>query len=168
MRSNPISFGDPLGLKRVFTVYVDQPGSGGDNDTYEVGLGGVDVGHTFIELTDTDTGEKISRGFYPSTGVNPLRGIIQVPGTVINDGGHKFDVKKEYILTPTQYDNAKRLITKDALNPPQYNLNTFNCTDWTEKISSAAGQTIPDTRGKWPGGQGSNPGQLGEILRTLP
>jgi hypothetical protein len=51
--------------------------------------------------------------------------------------------------------------------PGTFDLNTNNCTDATIKAGSAAGISVPDTTGKWPGGGGSNPGDLGEDLRLL-
>ena len=165
VHNNAINWVDPWGLEKIMIVYVDQPGSGGDRDTYERAPDGeIDVGHTFVSVQDTDTGTIVTLGFYPVGSVNPFYNR-QVSGVVQSDRGHCYEVKKEFILTDAQYTAAKNQMRNALLNPPTYNLNTFNCTDWVEAVARTAGQNIPDTHGFWPGGEGSNPGDLGEELR---
>lgn len=162
--NDPINWVDSLGLKKTLTIYVDQPGKGEDDDAYEINGGSVDVGHTFGSLEDTDTGEKTTKGFYPSNPVNPFTNK-KVAGEIRDDSNHPYDVKKEFELTDEQYESAKNKIKADMKKPPEYDLDKKNCTDWGEDIAESGGQKIPDTKGKWPGGGGSNPGQLGEELR---
>jgi RHS repeat-associated protein len=144
--ANPINFTDPNGLEKKLTIYVDQLGKGGDNDTYKLNGFNVDVGHTFVQIEDTDTGEKSTRGFYPSESVNPIVGEIEVKGTLKNDTGHDWDVKKEFKLTDEPYKAVKQKIEKDEKNPGNYNLDSRNCTNWTEEVTKEGGQNIPDTK----------------------
>jgi hypothetical protein len=88
-----------------------------------------------------------------------------VPGEVRDDSKHSWNLKKEFQITDKQYDAVKKSVEKDEKKPPQYDLNTNNCTDWVEQKAATGGVTLPDTQGSWPGGGGSNPGQLGEELK---
>jgi uncharacterized membrane protein YgcG len=123
----------------------------------------IDVGHTFIEIRDTDTGETTGkRGFYPDGGVSPNQ--PKAPGVVANDENHAYDVKKEYTLTDEQYENGKKKVSDDQNNRPGYDLNDHNCTDWALDVAKAAGQDVETKEGEWTGGGGHNPGDLGEDL----
>ncbi len=171
-RRNPLNYIDPTGYQShprwILTIYVDQPGSGGDRDTYE-DFFDPDPGHTFVELRDTQTGESIVRGFHPSQSVNPF-GTITALGDVREDSKYlpDVDVKTDFPLTEEQYKKAKAFIEETEKNPGVYNLNTNNCTDFGICVAREAGQYLPDTQGKWPGGgKGSNPGDLGEDLRII-
>ncbi|MDE0471460.1 MAG: hypothetical protein OXH57_05925 [Ekhidna sp.] len=42
-----------------------------------------------------------------------------------------------------------------------------NCTDFGIQYSKQAGIKLKDSYGSWPGGSGSNPGNLGEDIRKL-
>ncbi|GIV45022.1 MAG: hypothetical protein KatS3mg035_2145 [Bacteroidia bacterium] len=153
-----------LGYK--ITIHVDQPGSGGDRDTYEMDGLGFDVGHTFITLekiNEDGTVTYLTFGFYPKTNVSPLTGDIEVEGIIMNDKGHKYDVSKSFDLTKEQFEAVLGYLKK--IEGKKYNLNKFNCTDFALECSKASGNPLPDTQGEWPGGGGSNPGDLGEDLR---
>lgn len=50
----------------------------------------------------------------------------------------------------------------------QYNLNTNNCSDFAQQIASLGGLSLPNTNGSWPGGSGTNPGNLGQDVRAMP
>lgn len=49
----------------------------------------------------------------------------------------------------------------------KYNLNTNNCADFSIQMRNLAGLNLPDTFGTWPGGGGSNPGQLGQVIKGM-
>ena len=154
-----------------FTIFVDQPGVGGDRDNNEgvpfVGSG-IDVGHTFIQIIvkkEDGSTSSITMGFYPGDGetINPV--IPNVTGSLENDGGHIYDVKYTTEIDKTKASNvldyANETVTKDT----RYDLNNFNCTDFGLESAKKAGIDLPDTQGSWTGGGGSNPGDLGEDIR---
>jgi len=159
------------------THYIDQPGSGGDRDTWEGWPTDPDVGHTFIKLTQVnEDGSQIERivGFYPDSSVdldNP-EGL----GAFVDDDGHEYDVSIGFTLDANQFQ-----ATLDYLNGKDgamYILNSQNCTDVGLGCASASGSPLPDTEGTWgganimgyriPEGRGSNPGDAGEDIRALP
>ena len=161
VENNPLNWFDLFGLEKYLDIYVDQPGKGGDLDTYEMGIG-LDTGHAFLGARDTDIGSNKVQGFYPDANVNPLTGKIDVPGKLRNDSDHGYDVMKSYLLSDIEY---QRLIDFMNQAAPRYNLNNYNCVNYVVKGAASAGRKIPDPQGEWPGGKGSNPGQLGQQLR---
>ena len=157
------------------TVYVDQPGSGGDRDAWETDfLNGetVDVGHTFIKLTKiNEDGTQVEKivGFYPSATVDLDH--PEIKGEFHDDNGHQYDVAKTFAVSEGQFTAA--INTLNSMDGANYNLNTKNCTDAGIGCVNAAGQGVKDTQGTWGmvgvgSGGGSNPGDLGEDLRVLP
>lgn len=158
--------------KHELFVHVDQPGVGGDRDTYEGNpLAGVDVGHTFVRLVKTNKdGSKVEKtmGFYPSKPVNPITGVIEVPGELNDDTGHQFEVVANKELKYDNFFAALKYVEANGFN--KYNLETYNCTDFAIGVAGAAGWNITTKKGCWPIGLttqqcGHNPGDLGEDLR---
>ena len=49
-----------------------------------------------------------------------------------------------------------------------YKLTNYNCTDFGIGAAEAAGLHLPDSYGSWGIGDGSNPGTLGQNMRTMP
>jgi RHS repeat-associated protein len=162
--NNPLIYVDLTGLEKFLVVYVRQP-EPGKSTAYTVDTRGrVDAGHAFVGLKDTDAKTESKHGFYPKTGVIP--GVQpDAKGQVRDDSNASWTVSKEYEITDEQYSAVKESIEGDIANPPDYNLDTFNCTDWVEDKAANAGVTLPNTKDTWPGGSGSTPGQLGEELK---
>jgi hypothetical protein len=153
---------DGTGARFLVIIHVDQPGDGGDRDTYEITGGGIDVGHTFISVIDGDTGDAMTVGFYPEEPVSPID--PEADGQLVDDSGHSWDVQHEYPLTEEQYEELLDLIEEAKKDPPEYDLNDNNCVDWAIDLLDQLGLDVPDTEGSWPGGGGSNTGDLGEDL----
>lgn len=158
----------------IVIIHVDQPGEGGDRDPYE-GNGitsSVDVGHTFIEVVNGETGETTTVGLYPANrtgesgdGVGPWD--PEDPGIIRDDSDHPWDVRHEIEITEEQYKEIMEQINEDRLNPPEYDLNDCNCTDYVLDLLDEVGIVIESEEGTWPGGGGHNPGDLGEDLDDL-
>ena len=152
----------------VVIIYVDQPGEGGDRQPYE-GNGitsPVDVGHTFIEVINGETDESVTVGLYPDgdngDGVSPLD--PEDPGIILDDSDHPWDVKAKFEITEEQYKELVEQIEKDRKDPPDYDLNDCNCTDYVLDLLNDIGINIESEEGTWPLGGGHNPGDLGEDL----
>lgn len=147
-------------------IFVDQPGKGGDQDSWEYTGEKFDVGHTYMRLVRRNeagivTAESVI-GFYPRTNINPMLGRNVAPGTVQADDGGPFDVK--YTLPLTEDNFFKVLDYVEANANRTYDLRTYNCTDFVIEALAAGGQSLPDNLGHWPGGSGSNPGRFGADL----
>jgi hypothetical protein len=129
-----------------FILYVDSPVPGQatiiTNDD--------DIGHTFWEISiDPCIKSKLTPsaqnyvnqpfGYYPNGYDNKslfqayLTGTTSsyiVPGTLNNDSGHHWDVKKTYSLNSLSDVQTKAGYTSFlANNPGTYNLNNWNCTN---------------------------------------
>ena len=177
-----------IGVTYQMTLYVDQPGIGGDRDTYEPkdprAIFGRDAGHTFLSLKKTNEDGSVTEktfGWYPGTkedhgGVDIRDGNAKdrrgnKTGSFQDDSEHKYDVSKTYNLSQENFINLLvEVVRKDG---ETFNLNTNNCTDVALKILQQAGIKINATKGKWEFygfsvGGGNNPGDLGEDLRKDP
>ena len=145
----------------VVIIYVDQPGEGGDRDVNE----GTDVGHTFIEVINGETGESTTVGLYPDEPVRPWD--TEVDGEIRDDSDHPWDVRAEIEITEEQYNEIMEQIEEDRQNPPDYDLNDCNCTDYVLDLLEEVGIDIETDPADYPfpfGGDGRNPGNLGEDL----
>jgi len=148
-------FNADIGAK--LTVYVLQPVPN-SNATHS----GTSVGHAFISIQQGNHIMVI--GFYPvSNWITPL--------TPSGTGIYGNDSKAYYNVSITKNINSGRL--QNILNyiynnqDATYNLNTYNCADFAIDIGNLAGLNLPDSVGEWPGGEGSNPGVLGQYIRNM-
>jgi RHS repeat-associated protein len=160
--NNPLKFVDPDGAEKRLVVYIQQPVLGKPTVWVRQGFT-ANVGHSFIGLKDTDAKTETKRGFYPSKPTDPTSPTV--PGVVKDNADHSWSVKKEFVISDQQYDKLNQSVANDTKNPPEYDLNTNNCTDWVNHKAGEVGVTLPDPQGTWPGGQGSNPGMEGQALR---
>ena len=102
-------------------------------------------------------------GFYPQGGVQP--GINpNSAGVFLNDSNHPYDVSITQNINASQMGQLLNFITSTNQN---YNLNSFNCTDFALGASSQCNLNLADAQGSWPFGGGSNPGDLGQDLRGM-
>ena len=83
---------------------------------------------------------------------------------LVDNAGHDFDVSASVNISSSQLTNLYNGILSSHAS---YNLNTFNCTDFGIKMGNLLSMGIPDTNGTWPGGGGSNPGNLGQDIRNM-
>ena len=158
------------------TVCVDQPTpgartswlftTGGITGTIDAG-NPVNVGHTFLTLTETYAGTTISRniGFYPSTIVYPPSNLA-APGQFNDDETHTYNISGSFSLNNAQFFQILNFISSANNSSFIYNLNSNNCTTFVLNALAQAGINLPRTFGTWPGGTGDDPGDLGEDIRT--
>jgi hypothetical protein len=150
-----------LSKSASLTIYVDQPVSN-SSDTWTWDGDRPDVGHTFLTITQGEYTR--SFGFYPDGGVTPKFSPSN-SSVLKDDSDHSYDVSIQLSISSTQLTSIYSDITSANST---YNLNAYNCADFAFDISSSGGLTLPDTYGSWPGGGGSNPGNLGEDIRSMP
>ena len=165
-------------VSSTFTVFVDQPGSGGDRDPFELVNDEIDVGHAFwkyeVSYPEHVLRQEVSffanktMGYYPATSVKPLSpsaaGCLVIP-----DDSHldAYEVEKTWQISLENLMRGLDYARNLHSNPGRYDLNNNNCTDAAIAAGAAVGVVVPATRGTWPLGGGSNPGDLGEDLRGL-
>ncbi|WP_276484337.1 hypothetical protein [Paraflavitalea pollutisoli] len=125
----------------------------------------VNVGHTFLILSQTGPNGAIVRnvGFYPKSLSTPRSPIS--PGVLNNDQYKKFNIRLNITMTGDQFMTVMDYITQNEFS--QYNINNYNCTNFALNALAYAGINVYTTVGTWPGGQGYNPGYLGEDIRGM-
>lgn len=152
------------GKSYQLVIHVDQPGKGGDRDTYEYNKG-TDPGHAFVTLnrrnTDGTTDSK-TFGYYPyPQSVNPL--ASEENGKIRDNFGHEQEVVQTRGITEKNFNDILNFV--ESKKNTRYDLNINNCTDFVINVAAVAGIKLPRTKGTWPNGGGVNPGDLGQDLR---
>ena len=150
-----------LALGATFTIYVDQPIANSSDSWTLTSDNTPDPGHTFIAIQQGDIRRVF--GYYPRNNVNPVTSPSD-PSAFGNDQGHKFDVAVSIPINASQLQTIINSSVNSSTST--YNLNSFNCTDFAIKIGNLAGLNLPNSYGTWPGGGGSNPGQLGQKYKS--
>jgi hypothetical protein len=162
------------GYTYTVTVCVDQPDPGTRTPWTTSGTGSsgssagnnvVNVGHTFLILTENYGNTTITRnvGFYPGTDVNPVDMTSQ--GTLNDDETHSYNISGSFTVDNAQFFNILNFIGQGSSSGYLYNLNTNNCTTFVIDAAAQGGIDLPRTIGTWLGGAGNDPGDLGEDLR---
>ncbi len=126
----------------------------------------INVGHTFLILTEVTPTGTISRsvGFYPQEMVYP--GYTSAPGMANNDQQHPYNISLTMTVTNSEFFDVLSYV-KNTVNGV-YDLNNNNCTSFVLGTLNASGLSIPATKGSWAGGgSGYNPGDLGEDIRSM-
>lgn len=150
------------------TIYVEQPVEGQPKPYRKILGVGVNPGHTFITVSQSIGGQTYRRtiGYYPQGDVEPSD--PESLGVVKDNNGLEYHVSVTFPLNSTQFTNLIQLVDHDINNTIDYDLNEYNCTDWAmDMVNSTGVITLPECFDTWPGGGGSNPGTLGEYLRTI-
>lgn len=127
----------------------------------------VDVGHTFLILTEKTPTGTITRniGFFPATTAKPTSPIA--PGILNNDEKRTYNIKLTIAMTNSQFFSILSYIFKAGQPGVQYNLSSNNCTTFAIAAINSAGFRIPITMSEWYKGFGCNPGDLGEDIRKM-
>lgn len=138
-------------------IYVDQPLSNNSK-----AWSGTDVGHTFIAIQQGLTRRVF--GYWPATSIYPAPGYSTDNMVFGNDENHHFDVS---LSTSVDANKLFSIIAYASNAPKVYDLDNYNCTDFAIEVGKIAGLPLSDSYGSWPGGAGSNPGQLGQDIRNM-
>ncbi len=168
-------------VKYTITIYVDQPGTGGDRDVKE-GEFFIDPGHAFIKLeTEDANGDKndLIFGFYAVGNANEQ--TREADGRVSDDTPkavrNEYEVSKTFVVTKENFIKAKNYIESIRSSKKKYHLDDYNCADFVIQTARAAEINVPDTTAPYTikrpfkpdfTGRCSNPGNLGEDLRAMP
>jgi hypothetical protein len=128
------------------------------------------VGHTFLTLTKSNMGQKVTKsfGFYPKNGLaSVLWGYVD--NKIVNDGGHVFDASYTLSNISSLDFNSVMFLSKNLASNRDYSLNNFNCTDYALSVINFIKPqplNVPDhiSPGKnW----GTTPGALYKVLQQL-
>lgn len=154
----------------MLRINVNLPGKGPTNDTLlsskieqnSQGYVALDGGHAFVSLIhinlETMDIENNSYGLYPAEKTGIIKGE-NVKGQIKDDSDSYYDNSFTFFITKEGYQKAKDYADVKKDNPPDYNLYTNNCVDFSISISKKAGIDIPNLP------IGSSPNSLNDILQ---
>ncbi len=102
-------------------------------------------GHSFIELNKSGSGQSIQQnfGFYPETGWKaPFN--VNVDSKIVDNADHEYNASLSLTINSSQFQATLNKI--QAISGNDYNITTWNCTDFALAIFNAASPqplTIP-------------------------
>ncbi len=140
----------------TLTVYALEPNPGSGDTSV-----GRSVGHAFISISQGNSTSVY--GYYPvSNWINPWN--TSGSSELGNDSNNSFSSS----ITTTISGSQLKQINNASINFNQtYNLNNYNCTDFVIEMGNLGGLNLPPSDGTWiNGGNGSNPGTLGQEIRN--
>lgn len=125
----------------------------------------IKVGHSFLILSQKGPNGTTVRniGFYPQGMAGPASPTS--PGVLNNDQDRISNIILNITMSGNQFMNVLDYINQHEFS--EYNMNSYNCTTFALGALFSAGINITATQGTWPGGQGFNPGDLGEDIRQM-
>jgi len=102
-------------------------------------------GHSFIQLNKSGEGQSVQQnfGFYPETGWKAPANI-SIDSKVVDNAGHEFNASLTLTISSSQFQAALNKI--QAISEYDYNITTWNCTDFALSVFNAASSsplTIP-------------------------
>lgn len=108
-------------------------------------------GHTYVEFNNS-SGAVWTYGFYPNkaTGTpDPMFKPVVGGCTVHPDIGHEscVDYTETFKLSKPEFDKALSFATSMCKAPPNYNIQTLNCTTFADLVAKQAGKSLPPIRG---------------------
>lgn len=107
------------------------------------------TGHSYVMFSNSN-GTKFTYGFYPNPTTPPNIFRTRVPGCVVHpDTIHSecVDYKETFDLTQQEYSKSLEYTQTLCKAPPQYDLQTWNCTTFVVEITKRAGKSLPEARG---------------------
>lgn len=151
------------GTAYALLIHIKQPSAG-----HRQPFNGINnVGHTFITLIKYETeARSVSRtfGFYPNKEflISGTPFLPDTKSTFKDDEEHGWDQTVGKFITYREFKQIIRLVRR--YGKLRYHLNKNNCTDFGLCVAAIAGIKIKDTHGRWPLGQGNDPGDAGQSV----
>ncbi len=132
------------------TLYADIPVNGDPGQLFNYSTG--EVGHTFVQLRKVSGSSSVQQniGFYPVTGWKSLSSA-NVDSKMVDNAGHKFNSSLTASISSTEFQAA--LNTAQSLSDRDYNIETWNCTDFALAVFNATntGETLTIPKFQIPG-----------------
>jgi hypothetical protein len=136
-----------------------------------VGNNPVNVGHTFLILTENNGGTIITRnvGFYPTTFVSPTPPkYASTQGMLNDDEDHSYNISLTISnVSSTDFQQILNYVSLGNNPGFSYDINSNNCSTFAISAVGAGGIALPITKGTWPNGSGDDPGDLGEDIANM-
>ncbi len=157
----------PGDYQDTLTIYAVQPVKGSEIPLNPDNI--MDVGHSFVQIVDGQTGETHTRGFYPDGAPKSSPTAIEFPGSIRDDQkmiDNKRTTEGSFPISDAGYEAAHKMMYTDPA--PEYNLHTYNCTDWALDVAEVAGIAYAPTGKRWWHPWIATPATLGAQLYDPP
>lgn len=124
------------------TLYADIPVNGDPGQLFNYSTG--EVGHSFVQLRKVNGSNSVQQniGFYPVTGWKSLSSA-NVDSKMVDNAGHEFNSSLTASISSTEFQAA--LNEAQSLSERDYNIETWNCTDFALAVFNAANTGQPMT-----------------------
>lgn len=137
------------GATYVITIATDIPVDGDPSKLFN--WSDNTPGHCYIELYKAGGGSGIisqNIGFYPNTSWKAVGGG-NITSKIVDDEGHKYNARYSISVSASQFQAALNAAQNFSNN--DYNIATFNCTDFALGIFNAAGGNLSVPKYQIPG-----------------
>lgn len=124
------------------TLYADIPVNGDPGQLFNYSTG--EVGHSFVQLRKVSGNASVQQniGFYPVTGWKSLSSA-NVDSKMVDNAGHEFNSSLTASVSSTEFQAA--LNEAQSISGRDYNIETWNCTDFALAVFNAANTGEPMT-----------------------
>lgn len=94
-------------------------------------------GHSFLQLTKTSGTQSVTQniGFYPAVGWKSVTGY-SVDGKLVDNAYHEYNAELTMSVDASKFQAALNKMT--SLSGSDYNIETFNCTDFALGVFNSA------------------------------
>ena len=137
------------GATYVITIATDIPVDGDPSKLFN--WSDYTPGHCYIELYKAGSrGGIISQniGFYPNTSWKSVGGG-NITSKIVDDAGHEYNARYSITVSASQFQAALTAAQNNSNN--DYNIATFNCTDFALGVFNAAGGNLSVPKYQIPG-----------------
>ncbi len=132
------------------TLYADIPVNGDPGQLFNYSTG--EVGHTFVQLRKSSGSTSVQQniGFYPVTGWKSLSSY-NVDSKMVDNAGHEFNSSLTASVSSTEFQAALNEV--QTISGKDYNIETWNCTDFALAVFNASntGETLTIPKFQIPG-----------------
>ena len=138
-----------IGASYVITIATDIPVDGDPSKLFN--WSDNTPGHCYIELYKAgSSGGIISQniGFYPNTSWKAVGGG-NITAKIVDDAGHEYNARYSISVSASQFQAA--LAAAQNYSNNDYNIATFNCTDYALGVFNAAGGNLNVPKYQIPG-----------------
>ncbi|TKK64719.1 hypothetical protein FC093_21975 [Ilyomonas limi] len=125
------------------TIFSDLPVNGDPSKIFDWSTNS--PGHSFVQLSKSGGGQSIQQnfGFYPEFGWKAPANV-SIDSKVVDNAGHEFNASLTLTVNNSQFQAALNKV--QAIAGYDYNITTWNCTDFALSVFNAASSsplTIP-------------------------
>jgi hypothetical protein len=140
----------------LITIATDIPVDGDPSQFFNWNTGS--PGHSFITLFKMDgRGNSIEQtiGFYPNSSWKTVAGF-DIASKTVDNAWHEYNAKYTIAVSPGQFQAAINAV--QTLSSKDYNMDTFNCTDFSLGVFNAGGGNLSIPQYQIPGYPNGNTG----------